>query len=49
MALQYRFARFKVEPFAKVDFMNLFDNRLTYIDDPVGARRALRLSFGARL
>jgi hypothetical protein len=49
MALQYRFARFKVEPFAKVDFMNLFDNRLTFNDDPVGARRALRVSFGARL
>jgi len=49
LALQYRFARFKVEPFAKVDFMNLFDNRLTFNDDPVGARRALRVSFGARL
>ncbi|HEX3580157.1 MAG TPA: carboxypeptidase-like regulatory domain-containing protein [Thermoanaerobaculia bacterium] len=49
MALQYRFTRFKVEPFSKIDFMNLFDNRLTYNDDPVGARRALRLSFGARL
>lgn len=49
MALQYRFARFKVEPFAKIDLMNLFDNRLTYNDDPVGARRALRVSFGARL
>src|ERR1051326_8319251 len=49
LALQYRFARFKVEPFAKVDLMNLFDNRLTFNDDPVGARRALRFSFGARL
>lgn len=49
MALQYRFARFKVEPFAKLDLMNLFDNRLTYNDDPIGVRRALRLSFGARL
>ncbi|HEY2324811.1 MAG TPA: carboxypeptidase-like regulatory domain-containing protein [Thermoanaerobaculia bacterium] len=49
LALQYRFARFKVEPFAKLDLMNLFDNRLTFNDDPVGARRALRVSFGARL
>ena len=49
VALQYRFARYKVEPFAKLDLMNLFDNRLTFNDDPVGARRALRVSFGARM
>jgi hypothetical protein len=49
LALQYRFARFTVEPFAKIDLMNLFDNRLTFNEDPVGARRALRVSFGARL
>lgn len=48
MALQYRFARFSVEPFAKIDFMNLFDNRLTFVDDPIGARRALRVSIGMR-
>jgi hypothetical protein len=49
VALQYRFARFSVEPFAKMDLMNIFDNRLTFNEDPIGARRALRVSFGARL
>jgi hypothetical protein len=49
VAVQYRFARFKIEPFGKVDFLNLFDNRLTFIDDPIGARRALRVAFGARM
>jgi hypothetical protein len=49
LALQYRFARFAVEPFAKLDLMNLFDNRLTFNEDPIGARRALRVAFGARM
>jgi hypothetical protein len=48
VALQYRFARFIVEPFAKLDVMNIFDNRLPFNEDPIGARRALRVAFGVR-
>jgi carboxypeptidase family protein len=49
LALHYRFARYKAEPFVKLDLLNLFDNRLPFNEDPVGARRALRVAFGARM
>lgn len=49
LALQYRFSRMNVEPFAKVDVLNIFDRSLTISEDPLGARRAVRISFGARM
>ncbi len=51
LSLQYRFGRFMVEPFVKVDLMNIFNRTMPvlYGEDPVGSHRALRLSIGARL
>ncbi len=51
ISLQYRFGRFLVEPFVKVDLMNIFNRTMPALtgEDPVGVHRALRLSVGARL
>ncbi len=51
LSMQYRFGRFMVEPFIKVDLMNIFNRTMPvlYGEDPVGSHRALRLSIGARL
>jgi hypothetical protein len=51
ISLQYRFGRFMVEPFIKVDVMNIFNRTMPVLagEDPVGVHRALRLSVGARL
>lgn len=51
ISLQYRFGRFMVEPFVKVDLMNLFNRTMPVLpgEDPVGSHRSMRLSVGFRL
>lgn len=49
LSLSYRLSRSRIEPFAKLDLLDLFDHQLTISEDPLAARRALRLSFGARM
>jgi hypothetical protein len=51
MSLQYRFGRFFVEPFVKIDVLNLFNHTMPLRagEDPVGAHRAVRIGVGARL
>jgi len=49
LALSYRLTRSRIEPFAKLDLLNLFDQPMPLSEDPLGARRALRISFGMRM
>jgi hypothetical protein len=49
LSVQYRFTRYRFEPFVKVDVLNVFDRRLTASDDSLGTQRALRIAFGGRL
>jgi hypothetical protein len=49
VSVQYRFERYRFEPFVKLDLLNIFDHELAASDDPIGARRALRIHFGGRL
>lgn len=49
LATKYQFVRYRFEPFVKIDVMNVFDRRLPSSDDPIGARRGLRIAFGGTL
>lgn len=51
VSLQYRFGRFIVEPFVKIDLLNLLNHTMPVPagEDPIGSRRAFRLAVGARL
>lgn len=51
MSLQYRFGRFILEPFVKVDVLNLFNHAMPIRagEDPIGTHRALRIAVGAKL
>lgn len=51
VSLQYRFGRFIVEPFVKIDLLNLLNHTMPVRagEDPIGSRRAFRIAVGAKL
>ncbi len=51
VSLQYRFGRFIIEPFVKLDMLNILNHAMPLRngDDPIGSRRAFRIAVGTRL